>query len=152
MARDTHEHPWSRRRILFNSDPEPTEALLALEASGLGLVYIFGTFAASICKAPSAVGLISTIGDDGLHLIGAILIAVAACQWGAVYHDLLWTRRVILIAEIGWWLFVCSSYGIVLGFAFGPILFAIFSAKAIWALARLFRPGVHDDSDYAVAE
>lgn len=133
----------SRRRILLNSDPEPTETLLGMEALVLGIVYLLGTFIQGICKAPVAVGLISTVGDDGLHLVGTALIVVAFVQWGAVYHDTLWTRRCLLIGEIGWWVFVAATYGGVMGFTLGPLLFAVFALKAAWALWRLFQHGVH---------
>lgn len=132
----------TRQKILFNSDPEPTEVLLGLEALALGLVYLLGPFVAGICRSPVAVGLLMTVGDNVLHLIGALLFMVAAMQWGAVYQDALRMRRFLLVVEIGWWLFVTAVYAQVLGFALGPLLFAVFTTKAAWALWRLFQPGV----------
>lgn len=135
----------SRRRILLNSDPEPTEMLLGLEALALGLVYLVGNFLRGLCSSPSAVGLLATVGEDGLHLIGTALVVTAFVQWGAVYHDALWTRRVVLAVEIGWWMFVAAMYGGVMGFSFGPLLFSVFAVKAAWGLWRLFQSGVRQN-------
>ena len=135
----------SRRTILLNSDPEPAEALLALETGAFGLVWLIGSAFPILCRAPVASGLLVTFGDETLHLIGALLLCLAVAQLGAVYHDVLATRRAVLCLQAGWWLFVSCQYLFVFGLsAVGPLLFLLFFVKACWAAWRLFRKGVRD--------